>query len=214
MLAIAASDHVRGEYTPEGLAEKFNISPELLERPTTALSGGERMLVSLAKAFALSASAQKVCICSPYFWLDPSNRQLVKERFGSAVRCEDVRLLLLGGEEDTGVADASCRAPRALSWHLSIDHPSVLFPHRRGYFAFRTSAAAHHNRLAFSGGSNNSSIETKKASTSTWKYTQINPIRVDENLGKNILTRRVFVPHNLCIRVPRTTGISNPIQVT
>ncbi|MFP5207311.1 MAG: ATP-binding cassette domain-containing protein [Acidobacteriota bacterium] len=129
MLAIAASDGAAAtDEDLKSLAGQFNISLELLERPITALSGGERMLISLAKVFALSKRAERLCLCSPYFWLDTHNRQLVDERFGRIESVGDARLLLLGGEDDDRKSLLQYREQKQLTWHLDIHSPSVLFP--------------------------------------------------------------------------------------
>jgi ABC-type iron transport system FetAB ATPase subunit len=59
------------------LAARFALSEAILDRPISALSGGERMLLSLAKAKALSSQAESICLCSPFFWLDARNRHVV-----------------------------------------------------------------------------------------------------------------------------------------
>lgn len=128
-LALAASSGISTtDEELHALARRFNISIELLERPTTTLSGGERMLVSLAKAFALAKSAKQLCICSPYFWLDPDNRKLVREQFGSIESGGDVHLLLLRGEDDACESHFTYSPQKELNWHLHINQPSVLFP--------------------------------------------------------------------------------------
>ena len=113
----------------EELADSFSLSSGVLERPVTALSGGERMLVSLAKAWALSQRSDRFCLCSPYFWLDPKNRRLVLERFGK-VRGSEGYLLLLSGEDDSPFDSTvpSEAAQKPLNWHLRLNSPSVVFP--------------------------------------------------------------------------------------
>ncbi len=113
----------------DSLAQRFGIAGDLLERPTTALSGGERMLVSLAKAFALSASVERVCLCSPYFWLDVRNRSLITDHFSTLASAE-AHLLVLSGEDDASSGESSniYEQPTPLTWHLEIDEASVVFP--------------------------------------------------------------------------------------
>ncbi len=128
-LAISASNgEAATDQDLRSLAEKFNIPVEILERPTTALSGGERMLVSLAKVFALSKKAENLCLCSPYFWLDTKNRRLVEERFAQTESSGDARLLLLSGEDDGITSLHQYQEQKQLTWHLNMHNPSVLFP--------------------------------------------------------------------------------------
>lgn len=128
-IALASSENPRSVSDRLGaLAEEFNISPQLLEQPITALSGGERMLISLAKAFVLAQNAEHLCLCSPYFWLDHANRELVVHRFSSIISSHDVRLLLLEGEETVSSSSCTEDLNQSFLWHLAVDQPTVVFP--------------------------------------------------------------------------------------
>ena len=112
------------------LAGEFSLEADLLDRPTTALSGGERMMLSLCKSYAFRHEVEQMCLCSPYFWLDSTNRQLVGDKYSTEMRAK-YNLLLLAGEEDTeasGETIAPTSSPRPLSWFLKVDTPTVEFP--------------------------------------------------------------------------------------
>lgn len=110
------------------IANLTGLPREVLARPVTALSGGERMLVSLCKASLLARNRGDLIVCSPFFWLDPGHRPLVNgfldhhDQSGGA-GC----LMTLEGEEDSD-ADQSEESPRQLDWVLMMDHSTVVFP--------------------------------------------------------------------------------------
>lgn len=109
-------------------AATFALSEPLLDRPTTALSGGERMLLSLAKARALATPADSLFICSPFFWLDDANRSLVHQHFDRPDG-RGARLLVLEGEGDDSrpFEQTASMAVEAMDWHLEVDELLVRF---------------------------------------------------------------------------------------
>lgn len=110
--------------------EAFGLHRAVLDRPTIALSGGERMLVSLAKAAALARRAKRVFLCSPYFWLDESHQQIVRARFSDESSPES-HLLILDGEDGSGPSDGVRdwrSVAESLRWFLHLDAPLVVFP--------------------------------------------------------------------------------------
>lgn len=115
------------------LTERYSFPEELLDRPVTSLSGGERMLLSICKSAALFESTRQVCVCSPYFWLDSTNyaavERLLAENQGRPNRAH---LLLLEGEGEAATAyvenDMRGERLRSLTWVLKLDRASILFP--------------------------------------------------------------------------------------
>ncbi len=111
-------------------ASTFRIDADLLDRPVSVLSGGERMLVSLAKAAAIKPRLERLAICSPFFWLDSANQELVNEHFAGS-SAADTHLLVLDGEQpDTGSPPAEQRMSDAVSeasWTLQMTNISQVF---------------------------------------------------------------------------------------
>ena len=56
--------------TVAALLESFGLPNALATRPVGVLSGGERLLLALAKATALHPVTAKLAICSPTHWLN------------------------------------------------------------------------------------------------------------------------------------------------
>lgn len=124
-------------YTPDQkdvweLAERYSFPSELLDRPVTSLSGGERMLLSICKSSALSEATRQVCVCSPYFWLDSVNHAAVERLLDEHdIDQNCAYLLLLEGEEDATSIDLSSRAIErqvCLTWCLKLKQATILFP--------------------------------------------------------------------------------------
>ncbi|MBI5137077.1 MAG: hypothetical protein HZA24_07025 [Nitrospirae bacterium] len=114
----------------ESVLERWGLSKDVISRPVTALSGGERMLVSLVKASLLIKESTNFFVVSPYFWLDSSHRRMVQEQLLEAARHgTNTRLFVLEGEDGS-----ECdREPiffefRDLDWVLAFDRFSVTFP--------------------------------------------------------------------------------------
>lgn len=61
----------------ESILSSFNLDVNLSHRPTISLSGGEMVLLSLAKAFALEPLINRLILCCPYHFLNKENHNLV-----------------------------------------------------------------------------------------------------------------------------------------
>ncbi|HUP60358.1 MAG TPA: hypothetical protein VNA69_08055 [Thermoanaerobaculia bacterium] len=132
-LALAiAEDMTPAPTQVSALAARFNLSEDLLDRPVTGLSGGERMLVSLAKVSALASNASAVYACSPYFWLDAKNRSLVATILDQIEASGgQAHLLTLIGENapiDPTVPRTNYGSGPTLDWTLLVPHIDVCFP--------------------------------------------------------------------------------------
>lgn len=110
--------------------ERFGLDAEILRRPVSALSGGERMLVSLMKGTLLTTRGQQLIVCSPFFWLDPEHRALVtsvlNDRHEAGI---NIRLMSLQGENEpsTSTQQLVTTSPE-LEWQLTFDQSTVRFP--------------------------------------------------------------------------------------
>ena len=115
----------------ENHAEQYGLLAEHLDRPIVSLSGGERMLLSVGKLAAIADSTRSSVICSPFFWLDPSNHQYVFKMLKKLESFDfNPNLLLLEGEIVGGSkgSDAGMSAVRNVEWSLRIDDLQVTYP--------------------------------------------------------------------------------------
>ena len=115
------------------MADACFVPLELLGRPVTALSGGERMQVAFTKALILSSKQHCTYFCSPYFWLDTEHRMIL-DNIMQQMNDNDtsVRLLLLVGEDCRSEINIDYSThPEDLSWRLGIDSVRVDFPGMR-----------------------------------------------------------------------------------
>lgn len=130
-IGIALSGALGRPPTPDelsSLAQEYGLTT-FWRMPTGALSGGQRMLVSLCKSAILSRRAEKVAMCCPYFWLDLENRRLVQSARNASALADTVVIQLDGEAEPEAVGcplDAPAIPP--LTWYLTVRDASVLFP--------------------------------------------------------------------------------------
>jgi energy-coupling factor transporter ATP-binding protein EcfA2 len=126
-LALSASR----KYAPDfaeiaDFAKRFRFSAELLGRPVNALSGGERMLLGICKAVAMSEKTGNICLFSPYFWLDSKNASVVTDLKSSSAL--SVELLMLEGEDDSKFEDVLFASDEPeVTWSLFVKNSSVVF---------------------------------------------------------------------------------------
>jgi len=120
-----------GRQQVDQLANTFGVSPILLDRPVTALSGGERLLIALCKTALLSEVAKRAYLCNPTFWLDSRNRESAGRLFERlAARSIDLDTLLLDGEAviPPDTIDYPGNRSLAMPWTLSTDQLVIRFP--------------------------------------------------------------------------------------
>jgi len=72
-----SQDQVIKESEAQNLLSTFKLDANLSRRPSTSLSGGEMMLLTLAKAFALEPLINRLILCTPYHFLNQENHFLV-----------------------------------------------------------------------------------------------------------------------------------------
>lgn len=132
-LTMVLAVHLRRMPSAEelaNLAERFGLQHDLLARPVAAMSGGERMAVSICKATELAKLTNQLLVCSPFFWLDEEHRSIVDGALRStAAQGIQTNLLVLQGEdtrEDLVFTFAS--QPPVFSWDLRLQAPEVKFP--------------------------------------------------------------------------------------
>jgi energy-coupling factor transporter ATP-binding protein EcfA2 len=139
------------------LLTDYGLEKALLTRPTIALSGGERLLLSLVKAEILAVAATELVMCSPAQWLFPANYHLLSRVIAAFQnRGKRVQLLLLAGEPSpfNESAEGAVTPNRksevsALPWELVLeDSPCVVFPEKQ--FPYHTAA----KQIAFEGTGN------------------------------------------------------------
>ena len=116
----------------EALIDDAGLGEGVLGRPVTALSGGERMLVSLIKASCLVKEGGSLVVCSPFYWLDPCHRQFAQRLLDRhASNNVTTRLVVLDGELGLGSAFENAPTLDKLEWELVCAKTTVVFPATR-----------------------------------------------------------------------------------
>lgn len=117
----------------ETLGSRYGLTRALMEQQTRTLSGGERMLVALARTEALAPVYEGLVLASPVTWLHPGRRHLVEELCESfESEGKPTYLLLLDG--DWPEIDASqpnydpFEASCAIDWTLTLSDVSLVYP--------------------------------------------------------------------------------------
>ena len=115
------------------LAGQFGIPADLLNQPIRHLSGGERSLFALAKAYALADEHDGIVLANPATWLHESRRSLidvVTERFLALGK--PATILLLAGDwleaDQTQLGDIVPADLTALTFYMSANGLKVRFP--------------------------------------------------------------------------------------
>lgn len=117
------------------LMNKFGLSPEKSTQPISTLSGGERLLLSLAKAYALMPCVDGVIISSPTQWLNPSRHHLLNELIQHYTNSDkEVSLAIMDGEanpliQTADMADCRNEEPciKPLRWDLELTDLKITF---------------------------------------------------------------------------------------
>ncbi len=120
------------EHEIESALSEFGLPPEIADRPVAALSGGERLLLNLARANIFSDLATRLILCSPTQWLNVSNyRFVVKLITNYQEKGKSVEILILNGEPDLtsesmgdGITNSEIQA---LKWTLRLQNLAVKF---------------------------------------------------------------------------------------
>ncbi len=100
LAAAALTAAAPGAREIEELARRFGIQP-LLHQPIRTLSGGETVLVALAKAAVLQPAASGLVIASPFTWLSRDNRRHLETLLGDyAQGPAPATVLVLEGEDE------------------------------------------------------------------------------------------------------------------
>lgn len=133
---LALVPRLNGKDEAAWLAE-YDLGRAILGRPTIALSGGERLILSFVKAEILAPVATGLLLCSPTQWLFPANYTLLS-RVVDAYRAyqKQIEVLILNGEvlpfeNDVTQAPYSGVGVQGLEWELELVAPCVVFPERR-----------------------------------------------------------------------------------
>lgn len=112
------------------LMHKYDLPIDVLNRPVTALSGGQRVLMGLIKASFLVKKESQLIVCSPFFWLDKNHCVIIQHLLDQMAQ-DGVQtyLLTLEGEEPIQNPILSdIHTPQELNWVLSLNNPIVVFP--------------------------------------------------------------------------------------
>lgn len=116
----------------DSLIDEAGLGGGVLGRPVTALSGGERMLVSLIKASCLVKERGTLVVCSPFYWLDPCHRQFALRLLDRhASNNVATRLVVLDGELGAGSSFENASTLDKLEWELICAEATVVFPATR-----------------------------------------------------------------------------------
>lgn len=92
-------------------AADFNIS-HLLGQALRTLSGGETIRLALAKVYLNATSHRKLCIASPFSWLDDTSPHFIDMAADAYLRRDKpVEFLALAGENETAVPALSLSTP-------------------------------------------------------------------------------------------------------
>lgn len=133
-LKLAVNSKTDAGEAVQALASLFDISPALLTRQVRHLSGGERSLVALAKAYALSSEYDSLVLANPATWLHPSRRPLVdKVTRAFTVDGKKATILLLQGDwrevdDEPPITPTSADAVAPIAFQLVSDGVEVRFP--------------------------------------------------------------------------------------
>ncbi len=122
----------------EECAEEFGLCPDLLSRPTVALSGGERLLLNYAKAAIIAPIARRLVVCSPLQWLSPAN-YFYLDRLLSRYKNngQKITLMALDGErifrnELKGrESESDLSELKLIPWSIELRNAVVSYPGRR-----------------------------------------------------------------------------------
>lgn len=134
--AIALSSGTYPDAAPvAALLDSFGLSNALATRPVGVLSGGERLLLALAKATALHPVTAKLAICSPTHWLNSSRLShltRVLDLYANSGRSVDVYLLngeaLPGNTVPAPDSNLSTNGDASLTWQLTFGQSTISFP--------------------------------------------------------------------------------------
>lgn len=114
------------------LLNRFGLSAELADRPISALSGGERLLLNLARADIFSDLATRLVLCSPTQWLNVANYRFVVDLITKyQQKQKPIEILALQGEPDLEVelfeSDTPDIGVEGLKWTLRLQDLAVRF---------------------------------------------------------------------------------------
>jgi len=111
----------------EELASRHRIAREVLYSPTHTISGGESVLVCLARASILLPRVNHLVLCSPNRWLSRENRTVSRQVLDTYLaRGKTVSVLCLDGEtEEAGPLTLAETAPDARAIAFSMELRSL-----------------------------------------------------------------------------------------
>ena len=132
-LDLAVGDRRDRNAIVETITTRFGISQALLTQQIRHLSGGERSLVALAKAYALADEYQSLVLANPATWLHPDRRPLVDEVTQAFTRHgKKATILLLRGEwpeaDGSPYETWNSNEHSKLAFQLIANEVEVLFP--------------------------------------------------------------------------------------
>jgi len=130
-----ASAHIDPDAATADLLNQFRLPPSLAAQSIGSLSGGERALVALAKAHALSEEYDGLVMASPTTWVYPERRDMITAVADRYVQLQkSVWILLLDGQwpEIDGCAAHTPHliSTSAIPWRLILSDLDVTYPGR------------------------------------------------------------------------------------
>lgn len=117
------------------LMSDFGLTPEKATQPISTLSGGERLLLSLAKAYSLMPCVEGLIISSPTQWLNPARHHLLRKLIQHYENSnKEVTLATMEGESNPlieaidviGCGDCQ-ETIKPLRWDLTLSETTVAF---------------------------------------------------------------------------------------
>lgn len=114
------------------LLNEFGLSEEVVSRPSLTLSGGELMLLNLAKYSILCDKEERIIVCTPTQWLNKSKYHLLDKFFSYwNNNGNTIELLTLDGENLEGnirPLDFLKNLKIRLNWTLNFSNLKIEFP--------------------------------------------------------------------------------------
>jgi energy-coupling factor transporter ATP-binding protein EcfA2 len=111
---------------------EFELEDQVINRPSTALSGGEIFLVNLAKLSIVDECSTDLIICTPTQWLNKNKYYLVQKLIDIwNKQGKNVFILALEGEElmgnETNLEPSKEIENSIITWHLIIKSLKIRF---------------------------------------------------------------------------------------